>query len=856
LTPEVKQIIVSASAAAVSPRQILTLIRQTFGETPLQPRDIYNTIDKQKMDSLCGRSRLDSLTHDLTEAKWWWKMETNGKGEISHFFFATPTSIQLLRDYPEVLLMDCTYKTNRFGMPLLVVVGTTPMMTTFYAAFVFLRGETQEDYAWALARLHELYVTAVDRLAGPTTILTDRDQALSNALAAQWPTTTHLLCIWHINKAVVTNCKKHFDTNEAWDGFYKTWCETYQAATVEKGLAAWRDMIARYAGPHEASISYLEKMWLPVKQKFWVSYTSKAFTLGNRATSRAESAHVTLKAWLNTSQGDLKKVKECTELLLASQHERYKGLLAAAAIRTPHCVQIQFFQGLIGHVTPPALQFMLAQHRLAKSSREEDQKPCTNVFRTTMGLPCSHVMRERLQSNDILLPGDLHPFWLIRVSRSPASPLPRPLLNPATPSAHREAQRQQRGSRPRGAGITSTRRCECSFERAERDFDRRVTNQPRGRRQYRPTRLSRQPRETISLDGDETAARDTCEQPSQSSQQERVSEFLKELPKSNDSTLSAIAAVLTKARQAVELVDRRAHVRDCDEAIPSIEPVETTTELVSQSGGGLSAPVRTTDENVSPSIRAPRRLSVSPSPRPRPFFMPQEPAFSPTGEAAPRHALVVVSPTVTVAKPVARPSYGPSEEVLAARKSAFYDWQHAAREWLSKDSPGQLPRRACLAMEHDATVSEGEEQEDLLYEIELRRLRETGGRAQPLWSAMSAFSGFRAARQYQSKQLNASPTASRFETLSPSVDDAERPGETAAEPRRRSLRERRPSRRVRDSGETPRQEPTASTTRATTTKAQPVPTDAGSVSLQAQRASSETRRKARRASKRRKITEG
>jgi hypothetical protein len=752
LTPEVKQIIVSASAAAVSLRQILTLIRQTFGKTPLQPRDIYNTIDKQRMDSLNGRSRLDSLTHDLAEANWWWRIETNSKGEISHFFFATPTSIQLLRDYPEVLLMDCTYKTNRFGMPLLVIVGTTPMMTTFYAAFVFLRGETQEDYAWALARLHELYVTAVGRLAGPTTILTDRDQALSNALAAQWPSTTHLLCIWHINKAIVTNCKKHFDTNEAWDSFYKTWCETYQAATVETGLAAWRGMIARFAGPHEASISYLEKMWIPVKHKFWVSYTSKVFTLGNRATSRAESAHVTLKAWLNTSQGDLKKVKECTELLLASQHERYKGLLAAAAIRTPHAVQIQFFQGLIGHVTPPALQFMLGQHRLARSSREEDQKPCTNVFKTTMGLPCSHVMRDRLQANGVLLPSDLHHFWHIRVSRGPASSPPRPLLNPATPSAHREAQRLLTGSRPRGAGATSTRRCECSFERAERDFDQRMTQQHRGRRQYKPTRLSRQPGETVVVDDDGDTLRDSREQQSQPSQQERVSEFLKELPESDDPTLSAIAAVLTKARQAVELVDRRAHVRTCDEAIPSIEPAETVTGLVSQSSSTatelVSQPTRTSIASTRMAGRP-----VSPSPEPRPFVMPRGLTYSPVREPAARRLLPVVSPVSPVkpaVEPTARPLYGPSEEELAARKAAFYDWLQRAKDWLSeKGDQGPPPRRLCLAMEYDATESEGEEQEDLLYEIELRRLYETGGQARPLWASMGAFSGFRAARQHQ-----------------------------------------------------------------------------------------------------------
>ncbi len=136
---------------------------------------------------------------DMRRSDWTWKIKTAETGEISHFFFATPELISMLRDCPDVLLMDCTYKTNCFGMPLLVIVGVTPLSTTFYAAFVFLRGEKNLYYTWALTELHEVYEKQLNRLAGPATVLTDRDLALTNALAARWPLASHLLCIWHIN---------------------------------------------------------------------------------------------------------------------------------------------------------------------------------------------------------------------------------------------------------------------------------------------------------------------------------------------------------------------------------------------------------------------------------------------------------------------------------------------------------------------------------------------------------------------------------------------------------------------------------------------------------------------------------
>lgn len=46
----------------------------------------------------------------------------------------------------EVLIMDCTYKSNKYRLPLLNVVGTTCLNSTFYAAFGFLLQDRKEDF--------------------------------------------------------------------------------------------------------------------------------------------------------------------------------------------------------------------------------------------------------------------------------------------------------------------------------------------------------------------------------------------------------------------------------------------------------------------------------------------------------------------------------------------------------------------------------------------------------------------------------------------------------------------------------------------------------------------------------------
>jgi histone-lysine N-methyltransferase SETD2 len=59
----------------------------------------------------------------------------------------------LLAAYPEVLVMDCTYKSNRFSLPLFNIVGMTASNSTFFVAFTFLKHEREADYTWSLKQL-------------------------------------------------------------------------------------------------------------------------------------------------------------------------------------------------------------------------------------------------------------------------------------------------------------------------------------------------------------------------------------------------------------------------------------------------------------------------------------------------------------------------------------------------------------------------------------------------------------------------------------------------------------------------------------------------------------------------------
>ena len=131
---------------------------------------------------------------ELTSSTWTYSVKTTGDGRVSHFFMAHPTSIRLARWYDRILLLDCTYKTNRFRMPLLSIVGRTEMNSTFSLAFAFLSEAGRADYICAHEQLQNML------LETPDVLVIDRDLALAGAIKGIFPDCAHLLCLSHIEK--------------------------------------------------------------------------------------------------------------------------------------------------------------------------------------------------------------------------------------------------------------------------------------------------------------------------------------------------------------------------------------------------------------------------------------------------------------------------------------------------------------------------------------------------------------------------------------------------------------------------------------------------------------------------------
>ncbi|KAL4591074.1 hypothetical protein LXL04_004022 [Taraxacum kok-saghyz] len=115
--------------------------------------------------------------------------------ELQDLFFAHQRSLEMCLAFPHVMLMDATYNTIRYDMPLLEIVGVTPTNQTFCIAFVYMHKETESDYTWT----QECLKSTIDRCMFPRVIVTDRQLACMKACKNVFPKAKGLICRWHIN---------------------------------------------------------------------------------------------------------------------------------------------------------------------------------------------------------------------------------------------------------------------------------------------------------------------------------------------------------------------------------------------------------------------------------------------------------------------------------------------------------------------------------------------------------------------------------------------------------------------------------------------------------------------------------
>ena len=426
LTRDQNQTIEHLSNIGSRPQHILSLLRKDQPDILIRSKDIYNIRGSIRQKKLGNHSPLGLLQRLLIQNEWKYAFKQDKEGHVQFFMFAHPESIKYANQYNRVFLLDCTYKTNRYKMPLLHIIGLSPSNSSYSVAFCFMQNEQEESYTWTLQTLFSW----LDPLPFYPVLCTDRDLALLGAIKEVCPRSPHLLCIWHINKNVLAKTKQYFSSNEGFETFIKSWKELINSSNIDEYYAQLAKFTKQFHESAPNALVYVQRTWLTYKEMFIRAWVGQYLHLGNWATSRVEGSHAFLKKYIGGSSGDMLHVFERIDDALQAQHQRLGSDLAEDKIKMLNSCSHFLYLNITKRTSRYSISLITKQAALAKrATPEAPLSSCTNTFTRTMGLLCAHRIADLLMEHQPIPLSDIHPFWRIGLGREISQYLP--ILEPS-----------------------------------------------------------------------------------------------------------------------------------------------------------------------------------------------------------------------------------------------------------------------------------------------------------------------------------------------------------------------------------------------------------------------------------------
>ena len=336
-------------------------------------------------------------------------MTTNlfNTNRMQRFFFAKNFFQNIIKLNSKIYLINCIYKINRYRMSLCIIIDVTSLNIIFYVVFCFLFNERMQNYEWMLKQLHHLCekINVSDFII----VVIDNEKSLIVALSNVFSTTRHLLCLWHINKNVLTNCKIWFDENDEWKEFYAIWQKVIYANTKTAFNETWETMRLKHENDF-LSMNYLDDLLRFNRKFFFRCFTNQILHFDNTITFKNEFDHAQIKRELrvftdkyfyfyfyfisvksvNSMIKNFKVVVDKISLLLKNERSNYLLNFENDKNKVSSHLQNSFVKSMTKFIIIYALTQMWNQHKKLKMrlTNDESFESCTHTFMKFMNVSC------------------------------------------------------------------------------------------------------------------------------------------------------------------------------------------------------------------------------------------------------------------------------------------------------------------------------------------------------------------------------------------------------------------------------------------------------------------------------------
>jgi len=107
------EIIKNMTLGHVPPSKIATVLDAEPGNVTSR-KQLYNNMQKVRMERMDGRTIVQDFLYQCHEKNYYTEYRINAKtNQIQDIFFAHPDSLELLRAFPHIIVLDSTYSTTR-----------------------------------------------------------------------------------------------------------------------------------------------------------------------------------------------------------------------------------------------------------------------------------------------------------------------------------------------------------------------------------------------------------------------------------------------------------------------------------------------------------------------------------------------------------------------------------------------------------------------------------------------------------------------------------------------------------------------------------------------------------------------
>ena len=274
-------------------------------------KDLYNKFCRESCPkSHDAKGIVELLAFHEREYKLRFFFGTDESGHLSRIWVQLPKSLQewARGDVHNVLLMDSTFGTNKYGMKLTFFATIAADGKTALLAYMIHFSESVEDFLWGMRCFNVVFFIK------PATIITDSGPGYLSALEIftqpmfPWAGVPCLICVYHLDQNFYDHVHPLFaHSREKWHHVHNMFWVLAKSADrwvdPAKNFSVIREYVSKEGkGASKAkALEWLDNTLEPKLPRFAASYTWQHFTSGAHTTARSESLNAAVKPKIRAS---------------------------------------------------------------------------------------------------------------------------------------------------------------------------------------------------------------------------------------------------------------------------------------------------------------------------------------------------------------------------------------------------------------------------------------------------------------------------------------------------------------------------------------------------------------------------